>query len=257
VIVRNAQLQALGQVSARAFEDEMLMHLAAFSPPLYKAVKEDRLRETIRLGVARAAKYGFTQRGPVRLYLELMLLFGSDFDTDPQYPWAGQVLQDEAFGPEMRRADYLYQHTQDYRENVAGPEDAYTLAALRKISAMARQSLPVSRTDFTASMLEQFARTYPEKASYVGPDGLHAVINEGVAAARRYQFSSVRSVALTVTLMFAFGHGCFADTLYPWMQNTVEDESVGDPESRAKRLEKRALTWLHHVLQYFGGDETA
>jgi hypothetical protein len=116
VIIRKEQVEALTQIPLQAFEDEMVGHLAAFSPPLFRAVKEPQLREAIRFGTARAAAYGITFRGPVRLYLELMLLFGSHFDTDPQYPWAAEILQDQPSTPQMQRAERLYERTLDYRE---------------------------------------------------------------------------------------------------------------------------------------------
>jgi hypothetical protein len=58
-----------------------------------------------------------------------------------------------------------------------------------------------------------------------------------------------RAVLLTCVLMHAFGHGCFSDPLYPWIARTLQDARADDPQSRAARLEKRAKTWLRHVLQ--------
>jgi len=236
----------------RSFQDEMVVHLAEFSPPLFRAVKEDHLRKAIWTGMNRSDDYGFNFRGPVRLYLELMLLFGSSFDTDPQYPWAGEILKDRDSVPQMQRAERLYERTRDYRKQVTGPNDAYTLSALRSIAAFARQPLlPVSASDFVPSMLREIARVYPEKTAYVGDDRLKMLIDEGIATARNYGFSTVRAVALTIVLMFAFGHGCFDDPLYPWIARTLDDEHITDPTARAKRLKTKALTWLDHVLGYF------
>ena len=92
LVIRSEQRGGVqgGGVSAEAFfEKEMVSPpFREFSPPLFKAVGEEQMRKAIRFGIGRADSYGFTFRGPVRLYLELMLLFGSHFDTDPQYPWA-------------------------------------------------------------------------------------------------------------------------------------------------------------------------
>ena len=74
-----------------------------------------------------------------------------------------------------------------------------------------------------------------------------ALIREGAAEARKHGFP-VRGEALMVTLMFAFGHGCMGDPLYPWIGRTLKDEKIVDPAARAERLEKKALTWLDHVL---------
>ena len=256
VIIRKAQTDAFDQASLKSFENEMVVHLAEFSPPLFKAVKEDQLRVAIRSGIERAGDHGITCRGPLRFYLEMMLLFGSSFDTDPQYPWAGWILT-ERLGSEIQRAELLYERTRDYRQKVAGPADEYTLEALRTISLLAERTLPISETSFESDMLKEMARVYPQKASYIGEDGLKALIAEGTAAGQQYGFSGVRALALPSVLMFAFGHGCFADPLYPWIEKTAQNEAFTAPDERAKRLEKKALTWLDHVLAYFGEDSGA
>jgi hypothetical protein len=47
-----------------------------------------------------------------------------------------------------------------------------------------------------------------------------------------------------VVLMFAFGHGCSNDLLYPWISRTLTDERIIEPAAREERLEKKATTWL-------------
>ena len=200
----------------------------------------------------RADGHGFTYRGPVRLYLELMLLFGTYFDTDPQYPWATEILTSRDSSSQMQRAERLYDLTMDYRAKVAGPEDAYTHKALRNMAAFARQKpLTLSADDFVSAMLHEIALIYPEKAAYVGDQNLSLLIRKAMDGARVQRFSTTRGMALVVVLMVAFGHGCGADPLYPWIARTLKNETIVDPEARAMRLEKKALTWLDHVLDYF------
>ena len=248
LVIRQEQMDVFRAAALRSFEDEMVEHLAGFSPPLFKTVGEEQMRQAIRLGMERANGHGFTYRGPVRLYLELMLLFGSHFDTDPQYPWAAQILTKQDSPPQMQRAERLYDTVMDYREKVAGPEDAYALRALRNIAAFARQPLTLSADDFVPTMLHEIALIYPEKAAYVGDQSLSALIRKAVDGARIQRFSTTRGMALVVVLMVAFGHGCGADPLYPWIARTLRDEMMTDPEAKANRLEKKALTWLDHVL---------
>lgn len=251
LVIRREQMDVFRAVALRAFEDEMVEHLAGFSPPLFKAAGEEQMRKAIRLGMERAAGYGFDLRGPVRLYLELMLLFGSRFDTDPQYPWATETLTNRDSGPQMQRAERLYERTMDYRRQVAGPTDAYTLKALRNIRAFASQALSFPIEDLVPAMLREIAIVYPEKAAYIGSESLSALIRKGSDGARIQRFSTTRGMALVIVLMLAFGHGCGADPLYPWIARTLNDKTIADPDERAKRLEKKALTWLDHVLAYF------
>jgi hypothetical protein len=249
--IRNEQIEILKQVPMRVFEDEMTVHLAEFSPPLFNAIKEDQLRKVIRFGIDRARQYGITFRGPIRLYLELMLLLGSYFDNDPQYPWATEILVDESSASQIQRAENLYDKTCEYREKVGGSRDEYTLKALRGIAEFARKPLQISSSDLVSTLLDEMGNIYPQKKEFVGEHGLRMLIDKGMATAQEYGFSAVRSLALPVVLMFAFGHGCFNDPLYPWIAKTVQDKAVIDPEARARRLEKKSLTWLDHVLAYF------
>lgn len=251
LVIRRSQMAACEEVAQRVFEQEMLAHLADFSPTLVKAVGDQQMRKAITFGTDRARGYGLTLRGPVRLYLELMLLFGSYFDTDPQYPWVTAILMDRNSFPEMHRAQQLYDKTMEYRIRVAGPDDAYTIGALDNISLVARYPLNLSGADFVAAMRDQIERIYPQKATYIGDAGLDALIHKGIAGAREQGFSTDRSVALLIVLMLAFGHGCGIDPLYPWIGATLRDERVTDPEARARRLERKALTWLAAVLMHF------
>ncbi|MCJ7602697.1 MAG: hypothetical protein MUO63_14510, partial [Desulfobulbaceae bacterium] len=179
LVIRPEQMEVFKEAALRSFESEMLLHLGEFSPPLFKAVGEEQMRKAVRLGMERTNGYGFTYRGPVRLYLELMLLFGSHFDTDPQYPWATEILVNQDADSQMQRANRLYEKVMDYRRKVAGPDDAYTFTALGKISVMARHPLLLSSGNFVSAMREQITRVYPQKAAYIGDVGLETLIHEG------------------------------------------------------------------------------
>lgn len=248
--IRESQRKTFEERAQQAFEDEMVAHLAEFSPPLFKTLGEAQMRVAVRFGVDRAAAHDFSFRGPVRLYLEMMLLFGSYFETDPQYPWAAEMLKNRDV-EQMERAESLYEKIMDYREKVIGPDDIYALKALRNVSMLAQQPLLIPSEEFVAYMRQEIARVYPQKAAYVGQEGIDALIHKGMDGARRQRFSTTRAATLIVVLMLAFGHGCGADPLYPWINRTLKDELIDNPEVRAKRLEKKALTWLEHVLTYF------
>src|SRR5690348_3667675 len=119
LVVRAPQMKVFEQDSLRRFEDEMVVHSRGFAPELCKVLGEEQLRVALRQAMARATTYGFTNRGPMRLYIELMFLCGSDFDTDPQYPLIGEILR--APGPQMQRAQQIHEGYLDYLENVSGP----------------------------------------------------------------------------------------------------------------------------------------
>ena len=246
MIIRQTQIEELKKVPMLAFENEMVAHLAEFSPALYRVIKEDQMRVVVRFGIEKAEEYGFTFRGPIRLFLELMLLFGSHFDTDPQYPWANSILKTDA--PQMERADQLHAQVLDYQEKVSGPNGVNTRKALEELSVIARKPTPLSRDNFEAEARQAMNRAFPQKAEYIGEDAATALMKEGRDEAQKYNLPTLRGEGLIMILMFAFGHGCTDDPLYPWISRTLTDEKIIEPAAREERLEKKALTWLDHVL---------
>jgi hypothetical protein len=256
LIIRQEQMDTLRAAAMGAFEKAMTEHLGGISPFLLNAVGPEQLRKAVRLGIERAGGYGFDFRGPVRLYLELMLLFGSYFDTDPQYPWAAVILADRDFGPQMQRAARLHEQALDYCRQVVGPDDAYTLNALKNIRAFASQPLSFAPDELVSAMLGEIALIYPEKSAYVGHEGLVALIRKAGQGARNMRFGSPSDMALVVLLMLVFGHGCGADPLYPWIAQTLRDETTSDPAAKAKRLETKTMAWLEQMMGHFGRGTT-
>jgi hypothetical protein len=246
LVIRSEQMEVLEQVALRRFEDEMVVHSKDFSPRLCEVIGDEQLRVAIRSAISRADNYGFDCRGPVRLLIEMMFLCGSAFDTDPQYPRVGEILR--ASGDQMDRAEQIHEGYLDYLEKVSGPGAVNVRNALKDLSIFARTPVRFSSNDFVAGMLQEMNNCFPLKTAYVGEEGLTALIHEGRAEARKYGFPTIRGEVLIVILMFAFGHGCTNDPLYPWISRTLSDERIIGPVARAARLEKKALTWLEHVL---------
>ncbi len=246
LVIRAEQMEVFRQAALASFENEMVAHSQEFAPKLSQVIGEEQLRLAVRGAIARAGNYGFTNRGPIRLFIELIFLFGSAFDNDPQYPWAASILRDSA--PQMDRAEELYERVLDYQEKVSGPEAVNTREALKNLAFMAQQPLSFTAHNFVPGMLREMAHVFPQKTAYVGHEALEALIRKSGAAAQRVRFPTSRSYALIAMLMFAFGHGCVDDPLYPWIAHTLKDEKIADPAARAERLEKKALTWLEHVL---------
>lgn len=254
LVIRNEQRDALGAGMLKAFENEMVDHLAEFSPPLFAVIKEPQMREVVRLGFDECEKYGLTLRGPMRLYLEMMLLFGSHFDTDPQYPWAREILSDKHSVSQMQRAEWLHEKIVDYQEKVSGPYGINTRKALEELAAAGKNPPNYSPAEFEGSIGREVYRVFPQKAEYVGGENLALLIRAAREDAKKYRFD-VRGERLIVVLKYSFGHGCAEDPLYPWIGNTLRHEKITTPDARVTRLEKKALTWLDAVLNNSLGTE--
>ncbi len=106
--IRKQQNDALAEATRRSFEDRMVVHLKKCFPEHFKAIEEDGARALIRHGIERAGEYGIVAERDVCKYIDLMVIHGPDFDTDDRYPWAGEILNDQAIKSPTDRIERLY-----------------------------------------------------------------------------------------------------------------------------------------------------
>ena len=240
------QVKAFEQAAWRRFEMEMLEHSKSFSPHLTAILGDEQLLVALRAAMARAWGYGFTNRGPIRLYIELMFLCGSAFDTDPQYALLGQALRDPS--DQMWRAEQIHEGHNRYMEEVAGRKNINVRNSLRELAKLVREPIFGSAADFDVVLRREMKRVFAKRYLYIGEEGITKLIEEGKSISTAYAFTEPRQMGLIVILMFAFGHGCTNDPLYPWISNTLQDDRIVYSAGRAERLERKAVTWLTHVL---------
>lgn len=246
--IRAEQMAVLERAALQGFEGDMVRHLGRYAPRLSEVVGEDALRLEIRLGIERAKRYSFTNRGPVRFYIEMMVRLGCDFDTDPLLPWANAVLREMPDEDQMARAERFYERAMDYFRRVFGPDDEQMVDALRRLDAARLEDYPVSGDNSEEVALRALAAIYPQKCAVVGEPALRGLIRRGPELARKYGTSTSIGLALFIALPFALGHGFAADPLYPWISGVLNNAAIAEPEKRVERLYSRTKTYLGAAL---------
>lgn len=250
--IRGEQVEAFDRAAREEFERELLAHVKDFVPKHAKALGDEGCLKVIRLGIERAATHGFTYRGPVRFYVELMIKFGSGFDTDPQLPWAVAALADKS-GDQMARAERLYEKYLDYDAAVVGPESEYARAAIRRSSRLKPADVVVGPEGRAAWLVARLKEYYPEKAADLGDAGLAALVPRGEQLATKYGITSDFGAVVFTVLMFALGHQFDTDPRFPWIEGTLTADRADDPDRRAERLATKALAFAARALANLGG----
>lgn len=74
------------------FEIRLERHLIRFFPEQAASLGTDGLHLFIGYGSARASTHGFNTERDICKYLDLMCVFGRDFDSDQRLPWAAEIL---------------------------------------------------------------------------------------------------------------------------------------------------------------------
>jgi hypothetical protein len=247
--IRDEQMRAFEVRNRPQFEEELVAHLKEFAPKHSAVIGEAQLRSVVSSGIDRAAQCDFTKRGPVRFFLEMMFMFGSGFDTDPQIPWAPGLLVGNP-SDQISRADQLHAVTIDYLNSVAGPQRQYAIDALRRLQHTRLEDLYAPGPAFDHAVISAFRNIYPRKCEYLGEAVLREVIRRGKALASAHGAASEQSAALFIALSFSLGHQFASDPLFPWIAAALDQAAEPNAEARAARLHNRARLYLDRAVSY-------
>jgi hypothetical protein len=250
LLIRKQQIEAFERVRSPDFDDYMVAHLKDFTPLHWASIGEAGIRKLITTGIEGARKYDFTWRGPVKFYIETMILLGVDFDSDPQYPLPGKILRDASIPDQTERADRVHAWLMELLDAAGGPDREYAKQALRRARKIPLEPIAVSSANFADEIIHRMNENHPEKVSYLGEAVLRNLIPRAMEETKKYFVSTDAGVCLFIGLMFAIGHGFAHDPKYPWIANTLTNPTIVNQGTRVERLYSKTMTYLDHVLQH-------
>ena len=109
LIIRQRQLDLLGEQLSTRYEIAVLSHLGRCFPSKLDSLGEERARNLIRLGIVRARKNGFTTQRLICKFIDLLLLLGVEFDAN--LDWAAAALGQKELTAEERMQALTLQAT--------------------------------------------------------------------------------------------------------------------------------------------------
>lgn len=256
LVIRKEQKDVMEAAAAVSFESELAGHIKDFSPRHAGVVGDDAINETVRVGIERAKNHGLTNRGPVRFFVETMVMFGSEFDTDPLLPWANGVLTNPSIKDQMERADILHEAMLEYVEAVAGKDKKHLFDSMRRFGKARLEDYQTPGSRFDDAVLALLKNGYPQRCEYVGELALASLLEAGKEEARSRSITTAKGAALLIVLMFQLGHAATRDPMFPWISETLNDETVADPNDRLKSLHVRSVKYLEQTLKNLGQEKT-
>jgi hypothetical protein len=99
LVLREQQVRALARA---ALPNWMANHLKQFFPRECAVLGEAGLRERVREGIGRAVTHGFETEVQISQYVDLMFVFGADFDRHPELSWPRPILSDPTLSAAAR-----------------------------------------------------------------------------------------------------------------------------------------------------------
>jgi hypothetical protein len=247
--IRDQQLLVLENLPRYEFETQVMRHLQRFYPREYWLAGDDQMRRFVGAGVDRAAHYGFSSRRAATLYVTLMVMLGSEFDEDPQIPWAKSELQEGDSSDPGSLIEALFDRSVDYLGQIAGEDNgriARAMIRLRKHDFHAPVCLPGESLDDAIWALS--VRLYPEKAECQGKEATTTLIRQAISGAESFGIKGENGLALYCLLAFMVGSGFHSDPMYWWAGQILGDSPVA-PEVKFDRLLVRSLQYLEDSLR--------
>lgn len=121
LVIRKEQMQILSDSVFTYFVEQMMAHLWKFFPELTRDKSADDMREMICGSVDHAEKYKIVAGHDVCLFTHLILLFGPDFDENPELPWARETLTDVPFPNATQKTKSLHEAAVHHLRSNAKP----------------------------------------------------------------------------------------------------------------------------------------
>lgn len=124
LVIRNQQTDVLSKYMIKRFEARIAVYLSKSFPD----VDKDNLWQIIQYGIEKAKTYNIISESNVYEYIILMLILGQDFDTNPSYSWASEVLN-SSIGSKM---ELLFEKAKELLQ--AGDRIQHNLLSLQELS---------------------------------------------------------------------------------------------------------------------------
>lgn len=243
MIILSSQLKALEAFRYVTFRPRMIQHLGNHFRGLAMLCGEEGLSEIIDDAVPRIAALGLQSNYEACVFIDLTVMLGRGFDTDPLLSWTQVILHRQEANKTVLM-DKLMDAAVKFRQQVLGVEAKPPAAVYDRMIQASYDDVedaikPLSRPAF----LEYLDALWPEKFAVVDESGFEKLFQEAAASAKKYGITSPEGAAYLCLLMFLLGHQFDCDFQYEWLINILRDPQYD--------TEYYKLCSLHFTLQKY------
>lgn len=182
-------------------------------PSLVRLLAKDEFRLFIEQGIILANKSGYTQRGPVRLYLDMLIIFGVDFEQDSLFQWLKIEREDVS---QIEKSISLYTFLNKYFDDVYGENSVFFKDSLEKFLTLNVKDLYISIGGDNKALHEFLQNIYQQRYDFYGPDFINNLIASSEQYCKRYGLIEDSYKSYLILIMFLFGRSLDQDLLRRW-----------------------------------------
>ncbi|RZB35488.1 MAG: hypothetical protein SRB2_03081 [Desulfobacteraceae bacterium Eth-SRB2] len=252
LVIRAEQAEALKVAAVNNFVKSMVAHIKEFFPNHFRVFTGKGAHVVAEYAVKRARRHDFVTERNVCLYLNVMLILGSNFDDDPQLGWTTRILKDEDITDPSDRADILMDKTLEYFDVIAGVNNRQINRTFLKLDREFSKAVSApSQGPFEADARNLLKWINPNKYEAVGDKSIRELIEIGMDSANQYEVFSESGMLLYISLMFILGSGFDRDPQAPWAKKDLNDPNIETGNERADQLLKDFMSNLKLFLKNY------
>lgn len=235
--IHGPQIVHMGAVGEAAFKKSLPDHVREYFPTVADVCGPAGIERIVDAAMNAAHERGFVGRASARSYLDMALLLGADFATDPllgfaapHLDWArarealrvargddpawprGVVADDDEPDP-IDMLEGLYNDAWKWLDMVAGDNFVHLYKALVRLRRML-DAPPAIAPDDAAALAALCETVYPEKAEGASPAAMTAFFAETGRRARLDGVGAGAGVAVYAAHCFIGGVGAFRDPAF-------------------------------------------
>jgi hypothetical protein len=230
-------------VKAAKFKDAMTTHLAELAPDHVSAMGQADMSDFLDQALRKARSFNVSQRETTRLWLELSMLWGIGFASDPTYAFAHKIVSSSL--PELPRMRRLHSASIEYTKRVCGDKGKHFRDVLDRLQFM---EMPAAGTQPDDTGIAQFlAHLWPERAQLIGIECLEELADKTGTDAAAFGLPSTNDRLLFAILGLILGAEFAADPQYRWLVHRPAEKHT--ERSQFDAINRRSLAYLRTVLK--------
>jgi hypothetical protein len=195
--------------------------------------------QVIDLGARRAGAHGFRAPEQVCSWVTLMIFFGSYFDRDPLFAWAGETLRDTRTDDRDKAMRTLYRRMNEVTTPVLGEDAAHYRRALAWVQKLEFETVVNQATgggDFDEPLRAWVRAAFPAKYASLSAEELRYLTGRARSWARHYGLAPASGAIECALLMTLFSSHVDRDPLRPWAAGVLRDKSFSEPLLKTQSL---------------------
>lgn len=199
----DSQVDVLKKISFESYIGELTEHCGVIFPELISLNRKEDFRSCIQLGITLARKAGYTQRGPIRLYIDMMIILGMNFECDPLFHWL--KTEEQKVLSQIERSIMCCGLLDDYLARVYGVNGCFFKKSLEKFKDYSVKFLPEKIGSSNAELHELLRDIYPQRYDFAGYDAVNDLITLSGVGCERYKLKRDSHKTYLILIMFLFG----------------------------------------------------